>query len=250
MDLATIRLEVRERVGELSADFFSDAEVDRAIDDGYRRFTNAELWPWLVSERGGDGTEILTADDNHFDFPDDVNVNRVMNFSVDGGSLAFPRELERVDPGSGVWLRHRYSQSSGVPIWYYVAGALTTDGIYAATARIVPAPEIDYDVEYQYFRKVMTMTQADEVPDVPSEYVDAIPSWAAAKLFLKEVQFASKAGEQLSIYGQVLDQARADKNKLVQDRTVAWGREIPTERFRRKDLNQAPWNRIPLVLGP
>src|SRR6266542_2953849 len=89
MDLTTLRLEVRERLGELNADFFTDAEVDRAINDAYRRFSSEERWPWLYIEWD---TTLLSGVD-YLDLPNDVSFNRVFNLSWPLQVLGGPKSL-------------------------------------------------------------------------------------------------------------------------------------------------------------
>lgn len=230
MDLDTIRLEVRERLGELQADFFTDSEVDRAINDGLRRFSAEERWPWLVTEM----TDGLAIDEDTLDLPQNVNVNRAFNISVSSESLLTPRILERVEPSAGFRLRHAYQLRPGAPRWYYLASA-NVDGASTSvwTVRVVPTPEIDYDVEYQYHRYPDALAAVDDEPDIPEEYQDAVPSWAAGKLFLKEFSISQKASEQFQLYQKVLEQARKDMGQLSLDEDVAWGREQPREVQRR-----------------
>jgi len=48
--LTEMVVDVRERIGEDSADFFTDAEVIRALNLGVTTFTAEEAWPWLYTE--------------------------------------------------------------------------------------------------------------------------------------------------------------------------------------------------------
>lgn len=231
MDLTTLRLEVRERLGELESDFFTDSEVDRAINEAIRRFSSEERWPWLYTE----WTSSLTANDNSLALPSNVSLNRVINMSASGGSLARPRLLERLDPSGGFRARFTFDQRTGPPMYYYIATTNLSDDqappvVY--TARIIPTPDVDYDIEAQYMAVPVELSGEADEPMVPEEYQEAIPAWAAGKLFLKEFAISGKANEQFSLYQKVLDQAREDVMVPNMDEQVAWGREAPTRMFR------------------
>lgn len=229
MDLTTIRLEVRERLGELTADFFTDDEVTRAINEAVRRFSNEERWPWLLTEHTGE----LEAGEDDYDLPEDIAPNRVFNMTVDDDSLIRARPLERVDPYEGFRLRHAYDGHTGCPRYYYTHNTnlqADDEGPITFTAKLIPTPDLAYTVEAQYYFVPIELSGGGDEPAVPVEYQDAIPAWAAGKLFLKEFQISQKAQEQFSIYGNIVQQARAEYMEPNTDMTSAWGREHPGER--------------------
>jgi hypothetical protein len=226
MDLADLRLEVRERVNELVADFFTDDEVDRAINEAVRRFCAEEKWPFLLTE----WESTLDADDQELTLPSDVSLTRVFNLSISGGTLSIPRMLVRVDGNEGFALRHQYSLTTGTPRWYYISQSnQSADEAppVTYTAKLIPTPDFDYEVEAQYMAVPVLLTGASDEPMVPTEYQEAIAAWATGKLFLKELGISQKASEQFSIYAKVLEQARADLRSFSLDEVVAWGREHP-----------------------
>lgn len=226
MNLTTLRTEVRERVGELSADFYTDAEVDRAINEAQQRFASEERWPWLYTE----WTSTLDGGDDSLTLPSNVSLNRVFNVSLSGGSLARPALIERLEPKSGFRARFMYDGYSGVPIYYYIHSSNQNDDNsppVTYTARFIPTPDVDYDVEAQYLFTPLDLAAANDEPSCPEEYQEALVAWAAGKLYLKELAISQKAKEQFAIYGKVLDQAREDTLALTQDEEVAWGRRAP-----------------------
>jgi hypothetical protein len=228
MDLTILRAEVRERLGELSADFFADAEVDRAINDGQRRFNAEERWPWLVTE--GSGT--LATDAEDYVLPDNVQVNRMFNLTVFTAGGANPPPLERVDPNAGFRMRQSARNRNGRPVVYYLTKVQTdvSPTVQARyTVRVVPKADQEYSVEFQYYRMSPVLADAADQPDMPDEYHDAVAAWATGKLFQKELAISSKANEQFGLYQQVLEQARNDVGTLTTDEIVAWGRDRPGE---------------------
>jgi hypothetical protein len=241
--LSTIRTEVRERVGELSADFFTDAEVDRAINEALRRFSNEERWPWLFTE----GTDTVAEDEDELELPENVSANRVFNVSVDSDSIIAPRTLERVSPDAGFRLRHSHHLHEGLPRWYYLT-RVYEDGETHYVMKFIPAPDVDYSVEFQYVRVPDALSGASDEPDCPDEYQDAIPAWAAGKLFIKELQISQKASEQFALYADVLDKARKEMFNPNTDQIIARGREHPGERG---VITEHDWvmGRIPPSLG-
>src|SRR6185436_13344270 len=99
--------------------FFTDAEVDRAINLAQTTFTAEEPWPWLYTEwattiaEGQDTLELL----------DNVSIHRTFNLSIFGGSLNKGRILERVSPDEGFRIRHEYEGLTQPPSYYYLTSA-------------------------------------------------------------------------------------------------------------------------------
>lgn len=249
MDLTTARLEVRERIGELSANFFTDVEVDRAINQAVRHFNAEEQWPWLFTEFTSQIGLSGSADDELV-LPDDVSLNRMFNVSASGGGLGRPQVLERVPPDAGFRLRFTYNNIARDPRYYYLTSAAVDagNGVHVNyTMKFIPQPDTMYDLEAQYLRKPALMSGGTDLTDCPQDYDDAIPSWAAGKLFLKEFGISQKASEQFALYKDVLDQARHDLLAQSQDEVVAWGRELPENRFRSQ--RDYVMGRIPPTLG-
>jgi hypothetical protein len=226
MNLTTARLEVRERIGELTADFFTDSEVDRAINEAVRRFSNEEKWPWLYTEYNTS----LAASDDTLELPSDVSPNRAFNVALVDDNLAQPRSLERVQPEAGFRLRYANWLRESAPKYYYLTSAIV-DGSAATNyvMRVVPSPDLSYDLFLQYMRVPSLLTAGGDTLDVPEQYSDAIPAYASGKLFLKEFAISNKAGEQFSIYGSIVESARDEAFTPMTDEKVAWGREHPGE---------------------
>jgi len=225
-DLTDLRLEVRERVNELSADFFTDNEVDRAINEAIRRFCAEEPWPFLLTEFSSS----ITVDDAEFDLPSNISLTRIFNLALSGGSLSVPRMLTRVDANEGFVLRHQFSLTTGTPRWYYITRtnlSANEEPPIVYTVKIIPTSDDDYDLEGQYMAMPIDIAGPSEEPMVPPEYAEAIAAWAAGKLFLKEIGISQKASEQFAIYAKVLEQARKDLKAFSLDEVVAWGRRHP-----------------------
>jgi hypothetical protein len=240
--LTEMRTDVRERIGEDVADFFTDAEVDRALNLAQTTFTAEELWPWLFTEWE---TTIAEAVDE-LELPSNVSIHRAFNLSVMGGSLIRGRMLERLAPAAGFRARFEYETLPQTPAYYYLTASTRDVAEILYVVKFVPTPDTDYDVSALYLRVPVDLVANDDFPDLPDEFHPALPAWAAGHLFLKETGSVSqKAAEQFGLYGEVLRQAR----KVLEvhpDENVAWGRETPTRLRRRTSLR----DRIPLTLGP
>lgn len=249
MELSALRLEVRERLNELTADFYTDSEVDRALNEAMRRFCAEEQWPFLMTE--WDGPQ-LVADGYEIDLPNNVSLTRVFNLNIDGDSLDRPRMLVRVDPNEGFHLRFQYDGRTGTPRWYYIARSnLVSSGdeeppiIY--TARVIPTADATYDVEGQYMMVPTDLSAATDEPPIPFEYQEAMAAWATGKLILKELGISQKASEQFGLYAKVLEQARKDLKAFSLDEVVAWGRREPLRGYWADSFD--PRFRVPPTLG-
>lgn len=240
--------EVRERLGETTeADFFTDAEITRSLNEAVRRFSNEERWPWLYTEF----EETTTADEDDIDLPDDVSINRVFALNImDDSTLNGGQMLERLTPMEGFRSRHAYRNGAGVPRWYYISHTnLNDDGAppLRYTARLIPTPDQAYTITGIYMLVPPLLSGAGDEPVVPEEYQQALPAYAAGLLFLKELEISQKASEQFQIYNSVLQNARKDTQQQDLDEIVAWGRSKPSGgrgRFGYGDQRDGFWNRI------
>jgi hypothetical protein len=237
--LTDIRTDVRERIGEDAADFFTDAEVDRAINLGVTTFSAEELWPWLYTTYSSTLLSGVTTKA----LPDDVSIHRFFNLAIFGGDLSRGRLLERVDPQAGFRIKYSYTALNQAPIYYFVSAAENA-GATTYTITFVPTPNTSYDLEGIYLRKPAVLSAGGDEPDIPEEFQPAVPAWAAGHLLLKEVQISQKAQEQFALYNKVAEQAR----KLLEvhlDMRTAWSRQTPLRR-----LKPSVFDRISGQLGP
>lgn len=233
--------DVRERIGEDSADFFTDAEVIRALDLGVTTFTAEEQWPWLYTEF----SVTLEEGQTEYELPANISIHRAFAISLTGGPLTQGQPLERLSPERGFRARFEWQERPQTPIYYYLTAATRDPEELIYVIRFVPVPDMEYDLEGLYLRVPDALTADDDVPDLPFEYHPAIPAWAAGHLFLKELSVSQKASEQFGLYGEVLRQARKVL-EVHEDENLAYGRDLPSRYRRRSTLR----DRIPLTLGP
>jgi len=253
MDLSELIVDTRERLGEVgTADFFTDDEITRALNEGLRRFSNEERWPWLFTDFEVD----TVVDTNTFEFPSDVSINRVFQLAVlDDQTLAGGQKLERVTPMEGVNLKRTYRQSfGGCPRWYYISSTnLDADGEppLRYTATMIPTPDREYTISGIYMFVPNALSGDSDEPQLPREYQDALPAYAAGKLFLNELQISQKASEQFGLYNAVLTSATRETKQFNVDEVVAWARSKPSGQGR-KGFYDAPgsfWSRIGGPIG-
>jgi hypothetical protein len=224
----TALTEVRARLQELVADFWTDAELYRALNEGITRFAMEEKWPYLYTISTG---TVVTAGTATMPIVAGVAYEREFNLILTLTGDSRPRMPARVSPNEGYRLRRTYYTNSQEPIAYYIAseaGVLTT-GVYTATVRFVPPMTRNATVEYQYIRDpVLVLSGATtEHLDVPPEFVMGPIAYATGHLFLKELQFSQKADEQFGLYRKVVQDAMRESRKLTPDSGFAWGSNQP-----------------------
>ncbi len=112
-------LEVRARLQELVADFWTDAELYRAINEGLLRFAQEEKWPYLYTVSSGIA---LAADQPTLELEPGVAWERHFNMLLTFSGDVRPRAPRRVHPSEGYGLRLGYSNSVGQsePLAYYI----------------------------------------------------------------------------------------------------------------------------------
>lgn len=218
MDRSQIRTEVRDILGEDSADFWKDAELNRYITEALYRFAAEERWPWYVTEFTGQ----LDAGDPDLELTVDVAAARHMNLVCNLQNETRTWQPQRVSAAEGFALRSQYSGStSSYPGWYYVTAVQTdmTDDEFVYVARFIPTPTDIIDVEGQYYRTPAALDGDADVPELPTRYHKALVHHAAATAWLKELNGGAKAQEQMVMYANVLGQAREQEMQAEPDDT-------------------------------
>lgn len=113
--------EVRARLGELTADFWTGNEVYRALNEGLKRFAAQEQWPWLFT-RVTNGS--LAASTEDFVLPSTVDFSRFFHVQCYFSGDSRPRMPRRVTPSEGIRLGMQYYTDTQEPVAYYIsAGA-------------------------------------------------------------------------------------------------------------------------------
>ena len=233
MDLATARAEVRARLQELNADFWTDAEVDRAINEGVNRFAQEEKWPYLYSVST---TKVLTAGANQLALETGVDFSRHFNllFTLTGDTR--PRAPRRVSPAEGYKLRLTFYTDSQEPMVYYLASVANSNGVYTPTVFFVPSLSRAANIEYQYIRTPVPVVNSTDYLDIPGAYAMGALAYATGHLFLKELNFSQKSEEQFALYRKSVDDAKKEFKKLTMDSGLAWGRNEPEWGFYEDDV--------------
>lgn len=225
--------ETRARLQELTADFWTDDELYRAINEGVNRFVQEEKWPYLFTI---DASKTLSAGATSLVIESGVAFERQFNILMLFDGDLRPRAPRRVSPAEGHMLRLTYYNTYSEPLAYYiasqtgtgVAGAVT--GSYLPTIRFVPALTRDADIEIMYIRDPVIVTSSFSTKhlDIPDEYAMAAVAYATGHAFLKELNFSQKADEQFALYRKIVDDAKRESRKLVPDMNVfAWGKTQP-----------------------
>lgn len=216
--------EIRARLQELTADFWTSTEVLNAINEGLRRFSSQEKWEWLFTEV----TNVsVTASQDTIDLVAGVSAARHFNLGLTfaGDSMVYiPR---RVSAAEGFRLRQRYVSDSAYPTAFYITKATTTTGVTTTTIRLVPVLTRAATAIYQYIRDPAVATGAAEHMDIPDEYAMAVVAYATGTLWLKELRDSRKADEQFALFWQIVDDAKRESRKLSVDSGVAWGSNQP-----------------------
>lgn len=117
MDTGTAKEEIRARLQELSADFWTAAEVLRAINEGVNRFSQEERWPWLYTLTEG---VPLAAEEDTLELETGVAFERHFDLMLLFADDTRPRMPRRVSPMEGYQLRQRFYNPVTEPIAYYL----------------------------------------------------------------------------------------------------------------------------------
>lgn len=121
MRYSTAILEVRARLQELTADFWLDDELLRAINEGINRFALEEKWPYLYTVATN---QALAADEETLELQPGVSYERHFNMLLTFSGDTRPRKPRRVHPSEGYDLRMNYHTSASEPLAYYIQNQL------------------------------------------------------------------------------------------------------------------------------
>jgi hypothetical protein len=239
MDLSTMRTEVRDIIGEETADFWSDAELNRYLNESLRRFSGENRWSWLLTE----GTGTLYANDPEFILTDGVAEYRHLHFMLTRSGDTRPYLPERVSPARGFQLRTRYYTAQAYPKWFYVTSVEDSDndGSFWTTVRFIPTPTGDVDITFQYYRTPATLDGDTDVPDVPAQYHKALVHHAAGTAWLKELNGGGKAQEQFQMYEAVVREAVDDEETQSDDTIFIVGGDGESGRAPGEQLSSAEY---------
>ena len=232
MLLEDMRSEVRQRLGELTADFWTDDYIDSQLNAGAVRFCREERWDWLQAIQTG---VVVAANATSIDLVDDIDSTRTFSlvYKPDTATLESQYQiLQRVSPSQGWELRTRYP-NAGTPLYFYVAKVVDTAGPPVTVnlqLHIVPKVQYDGTIEYLYFREQSTFTTGEE-PIIPEAYQEAVVAWATGMCWLKELNGGGKAQEQFNVYQSVLQQALRDQKSQANDDILIWGGAPPQGRM-------------------
>lgn len=225
MNLAEMRADVRERIGERSANFWTDTFITRKLNEGQRRFAREDRWTWLQAIQTGipvpEGTSSI-------ELIDGVDVSRhfAVVLTYEGGDV--PVIPTRIKAPNARQMQKLYT-TSGEPMYWYAAQTVTNeyesgDALEVASViKLVPAADKAYTAEYFYIRDPADMVADEDECEIPEAYQEAVIAWATAQCWLKELNGERKAQSEFSLYNTVLSQAKADQAGLALDEKLSWG---------------------------
>jgi hypothetical protein len=252
MDLTAILLEVRDIIGETVPDFWTDPELKRHINEGLRRWSGANRWEYLLTE----GSASLTAHSADLELEDGVAVNRTMHFMLTRDGDTRPYLPEKVSPARGFQLRTAFYTEQSYPRWFYVTNIVDDSAVgnFTTTVRFIPTPNVDVDVEFQYYRAVDALVAGSDVPDMPADFHKALVHYAAGTAWLKELTGATKAKEQFDLYSALVAEAIEDEESQSDDDILVVGGEQDVGARQRYNgaMSSQDWTmqRIAPTLGP
>lgn len=251
MDLSVARTQVRYILGETTADFWTDAELNLYLLEAMHRFLGESNWPWLITAgtnvtfTGGTATAALA---------ESVEAANIIAISLEKTGESRRYIPRRVSPVKGFQLQTDYSTTTtnSYPMWWYVSASADSDNdnLYVQTITLIPTPTAGMTLRFLYLRDpAAAFTSDTDEPDLPVEYHKALVHYAAGTAWLKELNGGAKAQEQFDLYSTIVDAAKREYMGQVETMPLIMGGDEPqySSRYRPQD----PWMlRIPETLGP
>lgn len=249
MDLSAIRTQVRDIIGELVADFWTDAELNRYITEAQFRFLAEANWPWLITG----STATVTAAQATVALTESFEPTNLVavRLTKDGDTRTYLPK--RVTPQKGFDLTTMFSTSTtaSYPEWYYLSAVADADSnnLYIYTLTLIPTPTSAMTLTFLYLRDAADLSGDTVEPDLPVEFHKALVHYAAGTAWLKELNGGPKAQEQFDLYALIVEQAKREFFADPDDTPVVMGKDEP--QYSRRRPPSDPWLlRIPETLGP
>lgn len=250
MDLSVARTQVRYILGETTADFWTDAELNLYLLEAQHRFLGEANWPWLITST----TVAFSAGVATKAVGEGIEAQNIIavNLAVNGDTRTYTPT--RVSPVKGFELGTLYNTTTTAanPLYWYVSAVADADNdnLYIQTFTLVPAPTSAITMNVLYLRDAAAAFTSDtDEPDLPLEYHKALVHYAAGTAWLKELNGAPKAQEQFDLYNKVVEQAKNEWFGQVESDPLVMGKDEPQYGVRRPPADY--WLlRMPETLGP
>jgi hypothetical protein len=182
MDLADLRNLTRTYIDESSSTvdkFWSDAQVDTAVNIGVRRTHNRIklVSRWHFTTRA---TFVTESGVEYYTLPANLKDLKIVSYEDENAKEKFiPR-----DPGpnmfnwkqTGVITPAGTNISDSYPQAYWIVGA---------TIRMIPVPQSIRTIRLYYEARITDLTDASDVPAFDEDYHDMAAKWAALELMPK-----------------------------------------------------------------
>jgi len=193
MNLGQMRLEVRRAIDELTADLWSDAELNAWINEGAKLMTSNCQQTQAIFQK------TLTSGQQEYVLPDDVD--EIFSVYLHNNSSNYP--LKPIKPSGG----QLGSASSGTPGFFYTrynslhTGDHVSTGITVTAATLnqvepkfvlglFPVPDSAMSLTIFYFSRHYEMKHDGAIPMVPLEFRRGIVAYATALAKEKEMAYA------------------------------------------------------------
>lgn len=249
MDRLAIRTEVRDIIGELVADFWTDAELNRYITEAQFRFLGEANWPWLITG----STAAVVAATATVPLAESIEPQNIVAMRLTKAGDTRTYLPKRVTPQKGFDLLTMYSTTTktSYPLWYFISAVADADAdnLYIYTLTLIPTPVGAMTLTFLYLRDGTILALDTDEPDLPVEFHKALVHWAAGTAWLKELNGGPKAQEQFELYRAVVEHAQREFFSDPDDTPVVMGKDEP--QFSLRHPVPDPWLlRIPETLGP
>jgi hypothetical protein len=234
MNLGEMRLDVRDRIGERTANFWSDEFINRKLNQAQLRFAREEKWTWLYAVQVNIPVPVNTM---KVELMDGIDWTRHFGLTLYRDGSDIPILPKRVSPLHG--RNHRQQEyTTGEPRYWFPSTMVKNTyesgdpSEWAHVAELVPAADQAYTAEVYFMREPTKMVADEDECDLPEAYQEAVVAWATAQCWLKDLNGGRKAQEEFNLYNTVLDQAKQDHLALAAGESVTWGgddiRDVPT----------------------
>lgn len=218
MDRDTMVEEVRRRLGEDAADFWEDTDIIRALNAAQQKVAHESDWSWLQTFAS---TAYLAGADD-ISLPADIDTGRIVTVRLVSGGTS--TKLNKVTPGDGFRLMNTYTTATR-PRWYFTYTTAQAGGVLTTVARLVPEADVAGTVDFLYYRRPADLAAGNQEPDMPEDIQEALVCYAAAKLWLHELDASGvKAGEQMQLYADIIARGIREESKLGDDEQLAIGK--------------------------
>lgn len=210
--LSDVRTKVRDRLDESTATFWTDAQLNRWINDGMREVARLTETLQTTSDIA------VTASDGTYTAPTDALRIYRAEFKPTGQSNVYPLEYRDFNTMDEVWWSSQ-TTTTGTPALFTMWGFVPS-----LTIQLYPVPSVAGTLKVFYYKLPTAVSADNDTIECPAGWEDLIVDYAEYNALRKDRD--PRWQEAKGLFEQHVDQCTA-LTRRWSDQVGSWGVDAP-----------------------